>query len=293
MLPPPSSSRSWTSPISLPLPIKLADSIFLATKFSFVRSHLRPLPSPPSHLMTYHSFQDDPPFASPLDDPPSSPEMGSPPSSPTKRPFSRHRDSLLHRTMTLYDWDDTFFPSTYLAAQGVRIDEHEQLPQSLTIQIAELEAIVIKILQQALAFGVVKVITNAEEGWVELSGARFMPKLTKFLRDHDIKVVSARTNYESEYPDSPSCWKTAAFAAEVDESFPDVDRLNVLVLGDSLSEREAAHNLATRMPMSCVKSVKLVERPNVTQLQRQIALLHGSFRELREHYGSFDVNLTC
>ncbi|CAN8063144.1 unnamed protein product [Agarophyton chilense] len=144
-----------------------------------------------------------------------------------------------------------------------------------------------------MQYGIVKVITNAEHGWVELSGNRFMPRLTKFLRDNCVKVVSARSIYEADYPDCPASWKTAAFVAEVSESFPNTDCLNVLVLGDSLSEREAAHNLATRMPASCVKSVKLVERPNVTQLQRQIALLHGSFRDLRDHYGSFDVNLTC
>lgn len=240
--------------------------------------------------MCQHSPVNDAPFSTPIDAP-SSPDSDLSPTY-SKRPFSP-RESLIQRTLTLYDWDDTFFPSTYLAAQGLRVDEDEQLPQSLTNELAELESIVIKILQEALRYGVVKVITNAEEGWVELSGARFMPRLTKFLNDHHIKVVSARTTYEADFPDSPSCWKTAAFAAEVDESFPDADQLNVLVLGDSLSERDAAHNLASRMPSSCVKSVKLVERPNVTQLQRQIALLHGSFRDLREHYGSFDVNLTC
>lgn len=213
-----------------------------------------------------------------------------------KRPF-RTRDSLLQRTLTLYDWDDTFFPSTYLAEGGIRIDldtqDHQILPERLLVELAQLEDIVMKILEEAMRCGVVKVITNAEEGWVELSGNKFMPRLAKFLKDNDIKVVSARTTYESDFPDSPSCWKTAAFAAEVDESFPDSDYLNVLVLGDSLSEREAAHNLALRRPSSCVKSVKLVERPNVIQLQRQIALLHGSFHDIREHFGSFDVNLQC
>lgn len=226
-------------------------------------------------------------------DPPSSPEVEDVPPSPAKRPFARQRDTLIERTLTLYDWDDTFLPSTYLASQGMRVDETDQLPQKLADELADLERIVIKILEEALRYGIVKVITNAEEGWVELSGARFMPKLTNFIQKHSIKIVSARTTYEADFPDSPSCWKTAAFAAEVDDSFPDMDGLNVLVLGDSLSERDAAHALASRMPTSCVKSVKLVERPNVTQLQRQIALLHGSFRDLREHYGSFDVNLTC
>lgn len=226
-------------------------------------------------------------------DPPSSPESSDDSLSTPKRPFARQRDSLIQRTLTLYDWDDTFLPSTYLAAQGVRVEVDDQLPKNLVDDLSHLEDIVIKILQEALLYGIVKVITNAEEGWVELSGNRFMPRLTKFLKVNDIKIVSARTTYEADIPGSPSGWKTAAFAAEVHESYPDVAQINVLVLGDSLSEREAAHALAHRLPTACIKSVKLVEHPDVTQLQRQITLLHGSFRDLREHYGSFDVNLTC
>lgn len=226
-------------------------------------------------------------------DPPSSPESTGSLASPAKRPFSHQRDTLINRTLTLYDWDDTFLPSTYLAAQGLRVEVDDELPESLVDELCRLEDIVIKILQEALRYGIVKLITNAEQGWVELSGHRFMPRLTKFLKDSDIKIVSARTTYEADIPGSPSGWKTAAFAAEVYESFPDVSQINVLVLGDSLSEREAAHALAHRLPTACIKSVKLVEHPDVTQLQRQITLLHGSFRDLREHYGSFDVNLTC
>lgn len=231
---------------------------------------------------------------SPFDtiDPPSSPESSAD-SSPPKRPFYRQRDSLIQRTLTLYDWDDTFLPSTYLASQGVRVEVDDDLPQKLSQDLADLEALVIKILQEAMHYGVVKVVTNAEEGWVELSGNRFMPRLTKFLKDMNIKIVSARSTYEADIPGSPAGWKTAAFAAEVHESFPDNAQINVLVLGDSLSEREAAHTLSYRLPDACIKSVKLVEHPDVMQLQRQIALLHGSFRDLRQYYGSFDINLIC
>lgn len=186
-----------------------------------------------------------------------------------------------------------FRSSTYLANIGLRADDDSELPHDLMVELQMLESQVIKILQESLRYGTVKVVTNAEEGWVELSGARFMPKLTAFIREKHIKIVSARSSYEAHFPESPSSWKTAAFVAEVDETFPDIDQLNVLVLGDSLSERDAAHALAGRLPLSCVKSVKLVERPNVAQLQRQIQLLHGSFRDLRDHIGSFDVNLTC
>lgn len=231
-------------------------------------------------------------------DSPSSPESEDDYYTSTGRRTFRARDSLTKRTVTLYDWDDTFFPSTYLAEHGVRIDldsdsSQQNVSDKLLNDLKVLEDIVIKILQEAMTCGIVKVITNAEEGWVELSGSKFMPRLSNFIKVNNIKIVSARTCYEHDFPDSPSCWKTAAFQAEVDESFPDSDYLNVLVLGDSLSEREAAHNLALRRPASCVKSVKLVERPDVIQLQRQIAMLQGSFQNLSEHFGSFDINLQC
>lgn len=223
-------------------------------------------------------------------DPPSSPDSDVDSADSFGMPDSK---ATLAKTLTLYDWDDTFLPSTYLASLGLRVDDTDALPRELTTELAALETQVIAILKEAARHGPVKIITNAEEGWIELSGARFMPRLTSFLEKSAIKLVSARTQYEADYPDNPSSWKIAAFAAEVEETFPAVSHMNVLVLGDSLSERDAAHALSARMPTSCVKSVKLVERPTISQLHRQITLLHGSFQDLRNHYGSFDVNLAC
>jgi hypothetical protein len=223
-------------------------------------------------------------------DPPSSPDSdadsGSGSFGATSSPHSE--------TLTIFDYDDTFLPSTYLASLGLRVDDTGPLPRDLADELTTLEAQVIKILKTSLRHGVVKIVTNAEEGWIELSGGRFMPKLTSFLRDTpDIKLVSARTQFEVDYPDNPSSWKIAAFAAEVDDCYPGKRNLNVLVLGDSLSERDAAHALSSRIPSSCVKSIKLVERPTVSQLLRQITLLQGTFGDLVNHYTSFDVNLAC
>jgi hypothetical protein len=248
-----------------------------------------PPPPPPPHAAGHGGSSGS---MCPLD-PPSSPE--SEPDSPCsdKDSPSGVATSRFRRTLTLYDWDDTFLPSTYLASLGLRIDETTALPFELSQELFDLESVVIKILQEALASGVVKIVTNAEEGWIQLSGSRFMPRLTKFLEQTDVKLVSARTTYEAAYPNAPSSWKIAAFADEVSETYPGVSDLNIIVLGDSLSERDAAHALSSRMPASCIKSVKLVERPSIAQLYRQISLLHSSFKDLREHDGSFDVNLTC
>jgi len=224
-----------------------------------------------------------------VSDPPSSPDsLTSDPNINNDTSAYMTPSAFKEPTLTLYDWDDTFLPSTYLAALGLRVDDDTILPASLTKELRLLEDEVIQMLRESLKYGSVKVVTNAEEGWVQLSGRRFMPNLIAFLQNHHIKVVSARSAYESSFPDLPSSWKTAAFIDEVSPT-----NRNILVLGDSLSERDAAHALAGRLPEACIKSVKLVERPNVAQLQRQIQLLYRSFRDLRDHPGSFDVNLTC
>lgn len=197
----------------------------------------------------------------------------------------------LSKTTAILDWDDTICPSTYLASLGLRVDDPGSLPLSLQKQLEQLEVAVINIVKEALRFGNVVIITNAEAGWVELSGRRFLPRVVKFLASHDIKIVSARTSFESDFPDAPSSWKMAAFSHEVAVMFPNEDELNVLVLGDSMSERDAAHALSTRLPNSRVKTVKFVERPSIDQLMRQVQLVAQSLPDLATYAQSFDVDL--
>lgn len=195
------------------------------------------------------------------------------------------------KTTAILDWDDTICPSSYLASLGLRVDDPGSLPAPLREQLAQLEIAVINIVKEALRFGAVVVITNAEAGWVELSGRRFLPSVVRFLEENDIRIVSARTSFECDFPDAPSSWKVAAFSQEVTHMFPDEDELNVLVLGDSMSERDAAHALGSRMPNSKVKTVKFVERPSIDQLMRQVQLVAQSLPDLASYSSSFDVDL--
>lgn len=206
----------------------------------------------------------------------------------TSSPLAKESPS---KTTAILDWDDTICPSTHLASLGLRVDDPSALPPALQRQLAQLEVAVINIVEEALRFGQVVIITNAEAGWVELSGRRFLPRVVSFINSHDIKVVSARTSFESDYPDAPSSWKMAAFSQEVAVMFPNEDELNVLVLGDSMSERDAAHALSSRLPNSRVKTVKFVERPSIDQLMRQVQLVAQSLPDLATYASSFDVDL--
>ena len=88
--------------------------------------------------------------------------------------------------------------------------------------------------------GKVYIVTNAAQGWVELSAKRFLPKVNSELVD--IEIISARTKYEKLYPKNYQKWKVEAFL----ETRRDMDEeaiTNLVALGDNVFEIEAAYIL--------------------------------------------------
>ena len=139
------------------------------------------------------------------------------------------------------------------------------------------------------------IVTNAETGWVEMSGKRFVPRILDAVQRMQLPVISARSTYEARYPGSPCDWKTAAFIAQVQHAAQASCVVDVISIGDSLHEREAAHQVSARFrdSIATVKTVKMVERPTVEQLRRQLSLVATNLRDMVEESHSFDVNLVC
>lgn len=199
-------------------------------------------------------------------------------------------------TLILLDWDDTINPSSLVTSLGFRIDEDSQLPATLQRELEALEEIAIDMLETCSAHGHVVIVTNAETGWVELSGKRFVPRVLECLQRLQLPIISARSTYESRYPGSPADWKTAAFIEQVAHAAEITPSVGVMSIGDSLHEREAAHQVGTRFAdgdVSSVKTVKMVERPTVEQLRRQLSLISTNFSDMVAEPHSFDVNLVC
>lgn len=53
------------------------------------------------------------------------------------------------------------------------------------------------------------IVTNAAEGWVQLSAKRFLPRVYAEL-SNDVVIVSARARYEKKFK-NVSKWKVEAF----------------------------------------------------------------------------------
>jgi hypothetical protein len=57
----------------------------------------------------------------------------------------------------------------------------------------------VQLIAKAKTLGKVYMITNAADGWIELSAHRFLPKVFVELQK-DIKIISARAHYERQFP---------------------------------------------------------------------------------------------
>eukprot|EP00186_Timspurckia_oligopyrenoides_P005146 CAMPEP_0182444870 /NCGR_PEP_ID=MMETSP1172-20130603/3181_1 /TAXON_ID=708627 /ORGANISM="Timspurckia oligopyrenoides, Strain CCMP3278" /LENGTH=237 /DNA_ID=CAMNT_0024640521 /DNA_START=68 /DNA_END=781 /DNA_ORIENTATION=- len=201
------------------------------------------------------------------------------------------RRKELKESVTVFDWDDTLFPTSCLHALGVDMRGPAQIGGALAQQLFVLQKLVVSVLERALKYGRVIIITNGEEGWVQFSGARFMPEVFYFMRFHNIRVVSARSTYEHENPSDPSHWKIRAFSEEFEKLIRHGGELNLLSIGDGESELNASYHVRSEFLGSCVKTIKFLECPTIEQLARQIHVVEFSFSELYEHDSNADLDL--
>lgn len=109
-------------------------------------------------------------------------------------------EGLARNTVVLFDYDDTLLASSFLSGKGYRLDS-DATSADVESALKELEQSVHGLLTLALRFGHVHIVTNAENGWVQLSAQKFMPGLVPLL--NKVKVISARSTFESLHPEAP------------------------------------------------------------------------------------------
>lgn len=200
-------------------------------------------------------------------------------------------------TFLIFDWDDTVLPSSWVQSQGLRLDESSQVSPAQRDQLTEVANAAAETLQAAKRYGTVVLVTNAERGWIELSCLKFMPTLYPILEQ--VKILSARTTYDCPRHSSPLDWKLLAFDAEIRRMYGEsglydsLRRKNVLSLGDSVHEREALMRATHSLPNCRSKSLKFVERPDISQICKQHALVANCFDRIIHHDGNLDLCIRC
>jgi len=106
----------------------------------------------------------------------------------------------------IFDWDDTLLPTTFIQQQGF-----PNMNPDVLKHLEPIDDSSSKILEKAWNLGEVFIVTNAFEGWIELSSGLYMPKTIQIIKEKRIKLLSARAKYERRYPKDPHRWKKEAF----------------------------------------------------------------------------------
>jgi len=161
-------------------------------------------------------------------------------------------------TVIIFDWDDTLLSSSALL-------RHQWNP----IQMRHLAECVQRILQTAMGLGDTVIVTNGGNAWVQESAAMYMPSVLPMLEQ--LQVMSARAKYESLHPGQPLTWKHNAFKDVLGPRAAAGKCLNLIVLGDSLVEIEAAYTWNNGIgKVAIVKTVKFQEGPTINELLGQL-----------------------
>jgi len=172
-----------------------------------------------------------------------------------------HR-SPKHQTVIIFDWDDTLLCTTWLkqCSQSLRRAEYETPLCSIADRTRSL-------LEIAVEAGFTYIITNAMPGWVEHSAAKWIPELLPTLRK--VPIISARAKFEPAFPGDVKQWKVQAFL-EIQRQMDAEPITNLVALGDTNFEMEAARIMGREFEEGLVKTVKFRPKAAPHELLKQL-----------------------
>ena len=183
------------------------------------------------------------------------------------------------QTAIIFDWDDTILCTSILAPYEYLLQNQMiSMPPALQKCLNTLDLTASKLLTKVKTYGRVYIVTNATEGWVEMSAARFLPKVREVIQS-DITIISARTKFEKLYPRDPQEWKIQAFL-ETRADMEEEAITNLIALGDNDFEILAAYILGKQFNKSIIKTVKFRQTPNFSELTKQLKLVNKKFEQI-------------
>ena len=182
-----------------------------------------------------------------------------------------------HNSLIIFDWDDTLLPTTFLTQGGGIFNENLVLSENDHRKIEKLEKSVLNLLNMAITKGDVYIITNAGLGWVEYSAQKFYPSVFEILQK--ITIISARGEFENDYPGDSRRWKLQTFLS-LQKRLNTKLVTNIICLGDSLFEIEAGRVLGTQFSEAFVKTIKFKEGPKPEELNKQLMLVANQFHSI-------------
>lgn len=185
-----------------------------------------------------------------------------------------------HRTLIIFDWDDTLFPTSWLVKNGIDLTNNNTQQQYIVL-FSSLDLVLYNLLNTLTLNNQVVIITNAVKKWVELSTI-VLPKTGTIITKY-IPIVSARDLYKQQYPEDMTQWKKHTFKNLVHNYYKNSKSQNIISVGDAEYEFLATTNLYDTSAYNnnkLLKTVKLFQDPSFDSLLNQLKLLSHSFNKI-------------
>jgi len=171
-----------------------------------------------------------------------------------------------------FDWDDTLYPSTYMAGRSILPYGGSRLPADLVEPFKVLTESIVSLFTLALSQGDVVIVTNADHGWVELCVKLFMPELKETMIK--VRVLSARALYEHVAPEYPIQWKIHTFRQMLMQKVKDS-----VGFGDNVEDSEALIRAAGDLGLMA-KAIKTKTKPSLETLIEQMKYILSDYSAL-------------
>ena len=200
----------------------------------------------------------------------------------------------------IVDWDDTLFPTTWTTANGINLNDKNDLLK-YKLYYLELDKTNINFLSTLNEIGEIYIVTNANIKWIETC-LLSLKDTKEFIIKNDIKIVSARDMYSKENM-PPSEWKTHTFQDVMEDlslhkkNIKNNTYLNIVSLGDAMYEYVALINLDTYFKKNnkninyFLKSIKFIENPEFNLLINEINLINKNLKNIVDKLSYIDIKL--
>ena len=111
-----------------------------------------------------------------------------------------------------------------------------------------------------------------------MSAKFFLPKVYETIQS-DVTIISARTRYQHLYPGDYQKWKVEAFLeARTEMEYSAIT--NLIVIGDSNFEMQAAKILGGHFKKAFIKTVKFRHSPSTAELIKQVYIVNQKFDKI-------------
>ena len=188
----------------------------------------------------------------------------------------------------IFDWDDTLMCTSFLTPLGTFAETEVKFDKDQMESIKILDDSVFRLLFSTMVLGDTYVVTNASKSWVNYSAEKFYPKVNSLLTK--IEILSARDSYEESFPMNNKQWKISTFL-DIKSKYHTASNVNIICIGDSHIEMQAANALAAEFNISYLKTIKFRESPKIEELIKQINLITKNLKNIYEEKKNLSITV--